>query len=162
MEILDEGIHRERTGAEESERLLLKMEAEAALRHIRNGRYALFALAVLIIVAGIIAMAPTGNTFLEAEGDALIIGAALMGAVYLGLAIASLKYFMVPFGLAAGIYGLSILYEATQDPTSIARGIIIKIIVIYYLITALMASVKLKKTIESAAALGFSREALME
>lgn len=162
MDILDEGIHRERTGSEESERLLLKMEAETALHHIRNGRYALFALAALIIVAGIIVMAPTGNNFLESEGDALIIGAALMGAIYAGLAIASFKYFMVPFGLAAGIYSLSILYEAIGDPVSIIRGIFIKIIVMYYLIKALMASIKLKKTIETAAEMGLSKEVLMQ
>lgn len=122
-----------------------KEQKTHANKDINRGRYALFIIGGLYIIAG----------FLEAyviEGHDLIYGVIdwFMAAIFIGLGVWSYKQASLALIIGLIVYVAVMLLLAFLDPSTIIEGIIWKVLIIYSLIysikTARSEEVKIKKT----------------
>ncbi len=122
---------------------LAKIEADDLIKKVRNGRVALIVLSAFsifsIFLTSMVAN-PTGASNSEVILEGLIL-AALYGLCALGV------QFNAKMALIAGlaIYVIIILLSGLIAPSFILSGILWKIIIIYFLATAISSAFKLKK-----------------
>ena len=132
---LDEGVHRPFSKEEESALHLLKMDLDSADIRTRQGSIALF------IVGGILAV--VGPFFLLRDDDtsaAIGVSNLIVGVIYLGLGWYARYQPLPAFAVAATVYALIQTAGMVMDPTTIANGLIFKIVIITVLFTALKAA----------------------
>lgn len=141
---------RARTELDFAKIAMLKKERKEHRKHIQNGRVALYVLAVLSILG--VGLAALQDDEIDLA-DALIEGVILI-ILYVGAAIYSNQ--KPHIGITAGlvVFLLMQMLSAFIDPSILIKGIIVKVIILYYLGKATAASFDVKKTNEDLLALG--------
>ena len=164
MEIIDEGFNRYRSPEEESELDQLKLEAQSAYIHVRNGRIAVFVVAALTGIIGFF-MYFTNNNFFDPNSE---VPGALIAIFLLFTAVifAALGYFakskpVLFLTIAVVVYIISAGLDAIDDPATLLKGIPVKILLVYYMIKGISGGMALKDLEQRASYLGASREELL-
>lgn len=124
-----------------------QLVAEELKKHSKKAKGALLAVAIIQTIFGLIIFAASRANAANGNGIPPLVGMVVLaiGAIYFGL-YAWARHNPLP----AAIVGL-ILYvtmhtiDAIVDPTQLARGIILKIIIVVVLIQAIQAGVKYKR-----------------
>lgn len=163
-DILDQHFRRERTEEEDSEFRRLRLDAVQTAHRIQHGRYALYVICAICLLIGAVLLFADDDIHLfgneYAANFELAIILLLTGGLYVGLAWASFPYPKIALGLATGIYLLSQIVGAIENPASLFRGVIVKVVIIYYLIKAFQSSLHLERIKKRSAELGATGEEL--
>lgn len=162
MEILDEGLGKQRSAEEESEFQLLKMDAESAGKNIRNGTIALYVLAILqLVISAFIFMSDGSTMFGDAtESNNMGVGLIIFAVGYGTLGFFSKKYAVVCFSITLVLYIITNLFDAIDNPASLGKGLLLKIALVYVWAKALQGGLAMKSLIQRASYLGASEEEL--
>ncbi len=141
MEILDAGI-RHQSPEDESAISLLQYDASLLRKDLGKARLALFLL-IITNVAGMI----IGFSKHEAQ-DVWLEGLILVG-VYAGCAWYMSRNAKTALIIGASMYALQVIVYALLMPETLAKGIILKAIIVFYFVKGLIAASKLEKIRES-------------
>lgn len=151
-QILDEGVfeHQSAVTLKNVERLLeAKKELKDAENGINYGRYAIGVLIVMQFIATIM----EGQQY---DYDTLITSLNLgMAGVYIGALVLSFKYPKLGFIIASVMFGLILIIAIIGDPMQLIKGIIIKVLVCYYLFSAIGKAGKFESLKKELAQLGY-------
>jgi hypothetical protein len=104
-------------------------------KHIRQARNAIFAVAIILALSVIVmvGISPGGYEYLWI--DILLWGAFIVAFVVLGLWTKKKPYYAIVSALV--LYGFFIAFNAYLDPSTIMKGIFVKIIIIVFLVKGL-------------------------
>lgn len=142
-EVLDEGMfsHKKINDAETIRKINeIKIKANQSIRHVKNGRNALIALAILTLLSAFIV------AFFSDIGDSfLFITAGISALIYLFAAILTPKNPAIFLVGGAILWVLGILLNTLFEPTTLMKGLIIKVIIGYYLSLGVSHSYQLKQ-----------------
>ncbi|MBK6930165.1 MAG: hypothetical protein IPH12_04615 [Saprospirales bacterium] len=153
--ILDQDFQRERTEAEQSELNLLLVDLRICMEKIRQGRIALYVMIGFTVLGTVLGLTS------EIEWLFVFLEAAVVIGIYLFCIYSLAKNPLVSFIVALVTYlGMNILYGIIE-PSNIAKGILVKAIIVYYLIQSITYSVRLRDYIRRGHNLGVEREDLL-
>ena len=153
-QILDEGFSGGKTELSEesiSQINLTKIDINENIKHIKNGRTALIVLGVFAIIS--IAIGSFYNPY-EASFMEIIIEAGILAAIYAGCAIGVKFNPRNALIIGFSFYMLVQLLYLFVDATTLYKGLIVKIIIIYFLVKAMSASFQYRKDLEKLYRLG--------
>ena len=121
-----------------AQRVMNKSKANQAPKVIQQARTILFVIAGITFLYGII-------LFFSMDDMASLIAAAVMASVYVILGYWSQQKPLVALVLALLVYSTNIVITAIAEPGSIHRGIILKIIIIYFLARGINSAIHLRR-----------------
>ncbi len=121
-----------------AQRVMNKSKANQAPKVIQQARTILFVIAGITFLYGII-------LFFSLDDMASLIAAAVMASVYVVLGYWSQQKPLVALVLALLVYSTNIVITAIAEPSSIHRGIILKIIIIYFLARGINSAIHLRR-----------------
>ena len=110
----------------------VQLRNDETKKSINKGRIALFIIAGLYIIVGIYE-----GFIMDYHAIEFGIIDWIVSAIFLGLGIWSYKKASLALIIGLGVYATLIVLLAIVEPTTIIKGIIWKILVIYYLITSI-------------------------
>lgn len=147
-EVLDDDLSRDLSKislSEENEINIAKADANSYLQDMRLGRYVLIFVLIITIIASIYfysqAVSEVAANILLIEGT---IGTIILGLCIFGLYHKPKLAFSVAFFTYLGYHILA----AYLDPMAVLYGLILKLIIIYFLGKATLASFKLPASLE--------------
>lgn len=122
----------------------LKLEINENSKKARWGRYCLFALPVLYLIAGYIQQT-------DDPEDYTLIGTGIYGAFFLVCAGLTYRWLTVGLTIGLGLYLIDHIVAAYMSPSTIFQGVFVKIGILFTLGTAIYASIQLRRHIEALA-----------
>ena len=137
MDILDEGIVKkpELTKEEQLEARLLKIDIKQSFQKLKYGRTALFVIGVLFILGIILGL-------IQDKVDGIFV--VIEGTIYSVLVFVAAVYLPKKPKLAmlggTGVYFFNLLIATLLNPSSLISGIIFKGILIYFLLSGIVAA----------------------
>ena len=144
MELLDDELARQTSPADESAIRKLNIESLDMKKDIRNGRTALIVLAAFSVVAIGIGLYQFNSAIGGEDTDpaSILIEGLVLVLIYAGAAWLVKANPKVALLVGFGIFILYQLIYAVMLPSTIYRGILLKIFIVYYMVKAIMASFK--------------------
>ncbi len=101
-------------------------------KHIRQARNSIFAAAIILAINLIILAASVSDAYEYLWLDFLIWGIFIAGFIFLGFWTKKKPYYAIIGALI--LYGLFIALNAWIDPSTIIKGIIMKVVIIVFLV----------------------------
>lgn len=157
-EILDDGFLRENITEEEKKQInLQKIQINAAIPDLKVGRTTFYAMAGLVVLGVILGFAM--NPYDASAMEILIEGVFLIG-IYFGCGYFLPLYPKPLIITGISVYIIMILLGAMIDPSTLAKGILIKGLILYYLFKALGAVFSYQNAFNKLKSLGLPEEEL--
>jgi len=104
-------------------------------KHIRQARNAIFAVAIILALSVIVMVATSPGNYEYLWIDILLWSAFIVVFVVLGLWTKKKPYYAIVSALV--LYGFFIAFNAYLEPSTIMKGILVKIIIIVFLVKGL-------------------------
>ena len=159
-EILDDDLSRDLskiTLSEEKRINIAKSDVNSYLKDMRQGRNVL----IFLLVVTVISYLFLHGQAIDGEDGMAVIIEGIVGAAIFGLCLFGLYHKpRIALSVALVTYIVSHLLVAIMDPSMIIRGILLKIVVIFFLGKATAAAFKLPKSLEQLRNYGLSEDEL--
>ncbi|MEL6863314.1 MAG: hypothetical protein AAFP19_02795 [Bacteroidota bacterium] len=135
---------------------LIKLEVNESIGHIRGGQKALFFLCCFVVFGLIVQLSYSSAYGINKE-EAIIEGLILF-SVYLSCALFVPRRPKLCLILGMAFYTFVIFLSALVDVANIYRGILVKLVIFFYLVKAIQASIQLEKKLLQLRQLGVPYE----
>ena len=135
-------------GTDQDQRSFLAIRANHILdleeqeKKIKQGTYTLYGVSALVVIYGIILYADTTD---ELEKASVLITNLVLSAIYVGLGLLSRKKPKAALIAGFSIFILTTLLNVLIEPMSLAKGIIVKIVIVVALIKGIRAVTEAQK-----------------
>ncbi|MBK6994048.1 MAG: hypothetical protein IPH31_03660 [Lewinellaceae bacterium] len=140
-----------RTPEQEKEVYSLRFNASVSLSRIRNAQYALLALGLFTIIAGLVS-----------SKDHTLEFSIVLGVYYWCCGLITLKFPVVGISMALAVFTILVVLSMAENILNLFSGIFIKVGAYYFLIHGFGGGQELKKTLKDAFDLGISEQELRE
>ncbi len=153
-DILDDGIHLPKASSFENAKEILRLKGDYAELHkkVRHGRNAIYWLIGLQALGFLIEGAQTNFEMIVVVIYAVVIG------ILIAAAVIAQKKPMIGFAIAIGLLVIMQILLFVGDPLSAIRGILVRIIIGYFLIVGMGAAGKYISTLRGLKSHGINVE----
>jgi len=119
-------------------RVMKKRKVDDANKRIKSARNGLFVVSALSFVGGLF-------YFFAYDDMGALVVSAILSLIYLGLGYWAQEKPLVALVLGLTVYITTIALSSIIDPSTLFKGIIIKMVIIYYLVKGVNSALELKK-----------------